>query len=57
MHVRFGSLADIATGPRDVRFTPESEHLSATRELFTVASDRQAAANKSPFANQKKPSL
>jgi hypothetical protein len=24
MHVRFGSLADIATGPRDVRFTPES---------------------------------
>jgi hypothetical protein len=26
VHVRFGSLADMATGQRDVRFTPNSGH-------------------------------
>ena len=25
-HVRFGSIADMATNPRDVRFTPDNGH-------------------------------
>ena len=31
--VRFGSKADIAAFPRDVRFTPESGHRSEARKI------------------------
>ena len=44
-HVRFGSLADILTSPRHVRFTPKSGHSSAHfalafREIVATAGAR-----------------
>jgi hypothetical protein len=40
--VRFGSLADMATGQRDVRFTPESGHLQCTSACPLSAKSGQA---------------
>jgi hypothetical protein len=36
-HVRFGSKADIALGPRHVRFTPESGHSLRRRRYLLSA--------------------
>ena len=47
-NVRFGSLADIGEGFRDVRFTPKSGHSSARFACPLSASSRHRQANRPP---------
>jgi hypothetical protein len=46
-NVRFGSKADIAACPHDVRFTPEGRHLQCTRACPLCANSEHSCFNSS----------
>ena len=57
--VRFGSKADIAGCPNDVRFTPKSGHVQCTRQRLLCANSghSQPSNTHSKTASQRSPKL
>ena len=51
-YVRFGSLADICSAKRHVRFTPKSGHKSAVCDLSNLMSALRMATGRSPTGLQ-----